>query len=483
MKDIIFTLHNRLINKEISSVELTNLYIDAINRENHSLNAFVHKNFDEALLQAQAADNAIADGNSDILCGIPMALKDNICSNGQLTTCCSKMLQEFKPYYDATAWSMLKEKGAVMLGKTNMDEFAMGNTSQSSYYGAPVNPLNPDCVTGGSSGGSASAVCGNLAPYALGSDTGGSVRQPASFCGVVGLKPTYGAVSRYGLIAYASSLDQIGVITNGVMDAAIVFDAIRGVDSHDQTTVKSNSATDKISGKIDGLRIGVIKEFFDSVGDEVRHSVENAVKSYEQSGATIVELSMPSLKKALPIYYIIACAEASSNLGRYDGLRYGYRANKYNDINEMMLKTRSEGFGDEVKRRIMLGTYVLSSGYYDAYYKKACIIRAQICAEFNNLFDKCDVLITPTAPTTAFSVDSKSKNPVDMYAEDICTVPVNIAGLPAVSIPCGVDKSGLPVGMQIIGNKFKEGTILNAAYFYQQNFDSAEEWNKGGVQL
>ena len=484
MRDLIFDLHSKLVKKELSSVELTNLYFDAINKQNENINAYVSTFYDDAINLAKIADKMISGGSADILCGIPMAIKDNICSNGQLTTCCSKMLQGFKPYYDATAWANLKSKGAVLLGKTNMDEFAMGNTSQTSVYGAPINPLNSECVTGGSSGGSAAAVCGNLAPYALGSDTGGSVRQPASFCGVVGLKPTYGSVSRYGLIAYASSLDQIGIVANGVKDAAVVFDAICGEDIHDQTTVKNDgkSTVDAINGNVKGLSIGVVKEFFDVVNSEVRSSVENAIKSYEQAGAKVVELSMPSLKKSLPVYYIIACAEASSNLGRYDGLRYGYRTSKYNDINEMMVKSRNEGFGEEVKRRIMLGAYVLSSGYYDAYYKKACLIREQISAEFNDVFEKCDVLITPTTPTTAFSVNKQSINPVDLYAEDICTVPVNIAGLPAVSIPCGRDSFGMPIGMQIIGNKFEESTILNAAYYYQQNYNVTNQY-KGGVQL
>lgn len=485
MRDIITSLHQILANKEISSVELTKKYIEAIERDNATLNAYVHTTFEDALKQAQLADEAIACGSADLLCGIPMTLKDNICSDGQLTTCCSKILEGFRPYYNATVWNKLSAKGAVMLGKTNMDEFAMGSTSETSCYGAPLNPRNINHVTGGSSGGGASAVCGNLAAYALGSDTGGSVRQPASFCGVVGLKPTYGAVSRYGLIAYGSSLDQIGVMANGVMDAAIVFDAIRGVDSHDQTSVdvKCESAAQSIGKDVKGLKIGVAREFFDGVNSEIRESVENAIKFYEAAGAEIVDISIPALKQSLPVYYIIACAEASSNLGRYDGIRYGYRAEKYDDINDMILKTRNAGFGSEVKRRIMLGTYVLSSGYFDAYYKKACLLRSQITADFEDVFSKCDLLISPTVPNTAFPLNFKGASPVDMYLSDICTVPINITGVPAISVPCGIDMSGLPIGMQLIGGKFKENTILNAAYYYQQNAACPVSEFEGGVQL
>ena len=485
MRDIICSLHQKLTSKELSSVELTKEYITAIERDNKLLNAYVHTTFEDALKQAEIADAMLSDGNSQALCGIPMALKDNICSDGQLTTCCSKMLAGFRPYYNATAWDKLLNNGAVMLGKTNMDEFAMGSTSKTSCYGAPINPRNNGVVTGGSSGGSASAVSANISPYALGSDTGGSVRQPSSFCGVVGLKPTYGAVSRYGLIAYGSSLDQIGVITNGVKDAALVFDAIKGADIHDQTSKNGGveSTYNAIGKDVKGLRIGVVKEFFNGADAEVRQSVEKAIEFYKKSGAEIIEISINSLKHSLPVYYIIACAEASSNLGRYDGIRYGYRTEKYEDINDMILKSRSEGFGSEVKRRIMLGTYVLSSGYYDAYYKKSCLIRSKIISEFDDAFNKCDVLITPTAPTTAFSVDYNSTNPVDMYCADICTVPVNIAGLPAISVPCGTDSKGLPIGMQIIGNKFREDMILNTAYFYQSNADCGVTEYDGGVAL
>ncbi len=485
MRDIIAPLHDKLAKKEFSSVELTQMYIDAIQRDNGLLNAYVHTTFEDALKDAQKADAAIASGNADLLCGIPMTLKDNICSDGQLTTCCSKILEGFRPYYNATVWDKLSSKGAVMLGKTNMDEFAMGSTSETSCYGAPLNPRNVGHVTGGSSGGGASAVCGNLAAYALGSDTGGSVRQPASFCGVVGLKPTYGAVSRYGLIAYGSSLDQIGVMANGVMDTAVVFDAIRGVDPHDQTSVAtdSKSMAQSIGKDVKGLKIGVAREFFDGVNSEIRESIEKAIKFYESEGAEIVDISIPALKQSLPVYYIIACAEASSNLGRYDGIRYGYRAEKYEDINDMILKTRNAGFGSEVKRRIMLGTYVLSSGYFDAYYKKACLLRSQITADFEVVFKNCDVLISPTVPNTAFPLNFKGASPVDMYLSDICTVPINITGVPAISVPCGTDKSGLPIGMQIIGGKFKEEVILNAAYYYQQNADCSVTEYEGGVQL
>ena len=484
MKELISMLSKRLHNKEISSVELTQKYIDAIERDNPVLNAYVHTTFEKALAGAAAADKMLSEGKGGTLCGIPMTLKDNICSDGDLTTCCSKILSGFRPYYNATVWEKLSAQGAVMLGKTNMDEFAMGSTSETSCYGAPLNPRDRGHVTGGSSGGGASAVCGGLAAYALGSDTGGSVRQPAAFCGIVGLKPTYGAVSRYGLIAYGSSLDQIGVLSNGVMDAATVFDAIRGADLHDQTSTESGQSTaSAIGGDINGLRIGVAREFFEGIDPDIKSAIEAALHFYEQNGAEIIDISVPALKQSLPVYYIIACAEASSNLGRYDGIRYGYRAEQYDDINDMMLKTRSNGFGSEVKRRIMLGTYVLSSGYFDAYYKKACLIREQITADFAEVFTKCDILVSPTAPNTAFPLNFKGSSPVDMYLSDICTVPVNITGVPAVSVPCGTDKNGLPIGMQIIGGKFAESTILNAAYFYEQYGDCPVKDYEGGVGL
>ena len=486
MRAGISELAGRLRNREISSVELTRAYIDAIEKLNPTLNAYVHLTFDTALEAAEQADRMLAEGDAPVLCGIPMALKDNICTDGLPTTCCSKILTGFKPYYDATVWEKLKRQGAVLLGKTNMDEFAMGSTSETSFYGAPLNPRNPEYVTGGSSGGSAAAVCANLAVYSLGSDTGGSIRQPASFCGVVGLKPTYGAVSRYGLIAYGSSLDQIGPLTNSVMDAAIVFDAIKGGDKRDQTSVDydyGSSLAECLDRDVKGMRIGVAEEFFSGINAEIKSKIEEAIKLFERNGAVIENIRLPALKLALPVYYIIACAEASSNLGRYDGIRYGYRISSYTSIEDMIVKTRSEGFGDEVKRRIMLGTYVLSSGYYDAYYKKACLIREEINREFDAVFEKCDVLVAPTAPNTAFPLNYKGASPVEIYLSDICTVPVNIAGVPAISVPCGEDARGLPIGMQIIGKRFDEATVLQVAHFYEQSAGKVIGDYEGGAGI
>ncbi len=486
MREIIAPLSKKLLNKEISSVELTQKYICAIENDNPKYNAYASTTFDKAIENARAADKMISDGTAFALTGIPMTLKDNICSDGDLTTCASKILTGFRPYYDATVWSKLKAQGAVMLGKTNMDEFAMGSTSETSCYGAPLNPRNVNHVTGGSSGGGASAVCANLAAYALGSDTGGSVRQPASFCGIVGLKPTYGAVSRYGLIAYGSSLDQIGVLANSVKDTAVVFETISGVDANDQTSVDFDfkGIADSL-GQTDvkGLKIGIAKEYFDGINPEIKEAIDGAVRFYEKNGAEIINISLPVLKQALPVYYIIACAEASSNLGRYDGIRYGYRPESFNDVEEMILKTRTEGFGDEVKRRIMLGTYVLSSGYYDAYYKKACLLRENLIADFDEIFNICDILIAPTAPNTAFLLNCKGASPVDMYLSDIATVPVNITGVPAISIPIKNDSKGLPIGMQIIGKKFSEKEIMSAAYFYEKNADVEVPDFEGGAKL
>lgn len=486
MKEIIAPLSKMLSSGEISSVELTEKYISAIEQDNKKYNAYVSTTFDKAIENAKAADKMIAEGKASLLTGIPMTLKDNICSDGDLTTCCSKILEGFRPYYDSTVWTKLKAQGAVMLGKTNMDEFAMGSTSETSCYGAPLNPRNTNHVTGGSSGGVASAVCANIAAYGLGSDTGGSVRQPASFCGIVGLKPTYGAVSRYGLIAYGSSLDQIGVLSNSVKDAAIVFDTISGVDSNDQTSVDfdfGNIAESLDKADIKGMKIGIAQEYFEGINGEIKDAIFEAVKFFEDNGAEIVDIKLPVLKQALPVYYIIACAEASSNLGRYDGIRYGYRPESFNDVEEMILKTRTEGFGDEVKRRIMLGTYVLSSGYYDAYYKKACLLRENIIADFEDIFNQCDIIIAPTAPNTAFPLNFKGASPVDMYLSDIATVPINITGVPAISVPVKDDSNGLPIGMQIIGKKFSEKTIMNAAYFYEKNADVQVKDFEGGVAL
>ena len=425
-----------LDSKEISAVELTEQYLDRIENSDKEINSYITVCKENALADAKKAQEVIDSGNSGAFTGLPISVKDNICTLGVKTTCASHMLDDFIPPYNATVMEKLKKDNIVMLGKTNMDEFAMGSTSETSVYGAPLNPRNTNHVTGGSSGGVAAAVCANIAAYGLGSDTGGSVRQPASFCGIVGLKPTYGAVSRYGLIAYGSSLDQIGILANSVKDTATVFDAIRGVDEHDQTSVDfdfGNISDTLGQTDIKGLKIGIAKEYFEGINEEIKDAILGAVKELEKNGAQIVDISLPVLQQALPVYYIIACAEASSNLGRYDGIRYGYRANDFNDVEEMILKTRTEGFGDEVKRRIMLGTYVLSSGYYDAYYKKACLLRQNLIADFDDIFNTCDVLIAPTAPNTAFELGFEGASPVDMYLSDIATVPINITGVPAGS--------------------------------------------------
>lgn len=459
-----------LRDKEISCTELTEKYIKSIESENKKLNAYVNITAETAMKTAKNVDEKISRGEILLpLEGIPMTLKDNISTKNIETTCCSNILKGYVPIYDATVWDILKNQNAVLLGKANMDEFAMGSSCETSCFGGALNPYSTNHVAGGSSGGAAAAVGGNIAVYGLGSDTGGSVRQPASFCGLVGLKPTYGTVSRYGLIAYASSLDQIGPITSTVEDAAIVYDAISLYDKNDATSQGSKTkTTHTLKNNIKGMKIGIAKEYFEGIRDDVRESVESAVKVYESLGAEVVSISIPQLKHALPVYYILACAEASSNLGRYDGIRYGYRTPSYNDINDMICKTRSEGFGKEVKRRIMLGTYVLSAGYYDAYYKKAQQLRGALVNAFKDAFKKCDVIISPTVPMTAFELNFTQKDPIETYMTDILTVPVNIAGLPAVSVPCGFDNKGLPIGMQIIGNSFDDAKILNAAYQYEQ---------------
>lgn len=479
MKSLLKPLSDMLKKREISSVELTRKYLKEI--ESSDLNAYVHVCGQEALAAAERADELLSRGEGSPLTGIPFALKDNICTDGIQTTCCSRILSGFKPIYDATAYKKLKDLGAPLLGKTNMDEFAMGSTSETSFFGAPKNPLDKSRVTGGSSGGSAAAVCANLAPYALGTDTGGSIRQPASFCGVVGFKPTYGAVSRYGLIAYGSSLDQIGPITRSVSDAALVFDTIKGADSMDMTSCPMGGET-YLNPEVKGLKIGVPQNFFDGLDGGVSSAVKAAIEKYVSYGAKIREISLPSLDKALPVYYILACAEASSNLGRYDGIRYGYRAENYSSLDDMVIKTRSEGFGKEVKKRIMLGTYVLSGGYIDAYYKKARILRGRITEEFDRAFEECDVIMTPSAPGTAFPVGFSEENKMATYLADICSVPVNIAGLPAISVPCG-SSGGMPVGLQIMGARFDDQKVLSAAYFAEQTpLGDVPEYT-GGVKL
>ena len=413
------------------------------------------------------------------MAGIPIGIKDNICTKGIKTTCSSKILENFISPYNATVMEKINEENMINLGKLNMDEFAMGSSPENSYFKKTKNPWDLSKVPGGSSGGSAAAVAANMVPWALGSDTGGSIRQPASFCGVVGLKPTYGLVSRYGLIAFASSLDQIGPITKDVTDSAMLLNIIAGHDEKDTTSVDipKKDYVKALTGNIKGLKIGVPKEFFgEGINEEVKKSIFETVEKYKELGAEVEEFSLDIAKYSLAAYYIIACAEASSNLGRFDGIRYTYRSPNAKTLEEIFKKSRSEGFGAEVKRRIILGTYVLSAGYYDAYYKKAQKVRTMVMNEFNKGFEKYDVIITPTSPVTAFGIGEKSNNPLEMYLADICTVSVNVAGLPAISIPCGVDSNGLPIGMQIIGKKFNEDTILNVAFSIEKEIKFREKY-------
>ena len=459
-----------LQDKKITCTELTNEYLSAVKKENENINAYVCVTEEKALETAKIVDEKIAKGEKlNPLEGIPMTLKDNISTKGIQTSCCSKILEGYKPIYNATVWDILQNQNAVLLGKTNMDEFAMGSSCETSYYGGAKNPHNTNYVAGGSSGGVASAVGANIAVYGLGSDTGGSIRQPASFCGIVGMKPTYGTVSRYGLVAYASSLDQIGPVTTTVEDCSIVYDAISSYDEKDSTSqgAKGEKTILTLKNSIKGMKIGIAREYLDGIRDDVRECIEEAIKVYESLGAEIVYFNLPALKYSLPVYYILACAEASSNLGRYDGIRYGYKTPQYKDINEMICKTRSEGFGKEVQRRILLGTYVLSAGYYDAYYKKAQNLRGSIVNAFKSAFQNCDVILAPTVPMTAFEAGKAVSDPIETYLTDICTVPINIAGLPAISIPCGFNKNGMPIGMQLIGNSFEESKILNTAWQYE----------------
>ena len=456
--------------RKLSSVELTKQYLARIEKADAQIGSYITVCPDDALAAAGKADERIAKGEATLLTGIPVGIKDNICTEGITTTCASKMLYNFVPPYDATVTKRLKNEGAVILGKLNMDEFAMGSSTESSYLKKTKNPYDLTRVPGGSSGGSAASVSADLAPYALGSDTGGSIRQPAAFCGNVGLKPTYGLVSRFGLIAFASSLDQIGSFTKDVTDCAIVLNAIAGYDKMDSTSVDADKTdyTKALGLPLKGMKIGVPKQYLESgIQTEIKEAVENAIKVYEMLGAECEECSLPLSKFALPAYYLISSAEASSNLARFDGIKYGYRAEEYHGLTDLYEITRSEGFGEEVKRRIMLGTYALSSGYYDAYYKKAQQVRGLIKRDFAACFGKYDVLLTPTTPTTAYKFGEKS-DPVAMYMGDICTVAVNIAGLPAISIPAGLDKKGMPIGIQLIANSLDERKLLTAAFAYER---------------
>ena len=459
--------------KKFTSVELTQFFLNRVKKHNPSLNAFITVDEDKSLAMAAKSDQLIQSGKKNILTGIPIAQKDIFCASDWKTTCGSKMLENFISPYNSTVIQKFNDAGAVNLGKTNMDEFAMGSSNETSYFGPVKNPWNLDYVPGGSSGGSAAAVAARLAPAATGTDTGGSIRQPASLCGFTGLKPTYGLVSRYGMIAFASSLDQAGPMAISAEDCGLMLDVMTGHDSRDSTSInrKKENYTNSLDEKIDGLRVGVPKEFFgDGLSVDVQKVIEGALKQYEKLGAKIVDVSLPNNHLAIPAYYVIAPAEASSNLSRYDGVRYGYRTKEYDDLMDMYFKTRQEGFGDEVKRRILIGTYVLSAVYFDAYYLKAQKIRRLIANDFKVAYEKCDVIMGPSAPSVAFKSGEKQEDPLAMYMQDIFTISTNLAGLPAMSIPAGfVD--GLPVGLQLIGNHFDEAKILNAAHIYQINTD------------
>ncbi len=467
-----YELSQMMKNGEVSSVEITKSVFDRIKAVEPKIDAYVTLDEENALKAAQEIDNKRSAGEElPELAGIPIGIKDNISTKGLRTTCSSKMLENYVPPFNATVMNKVYENGMVVTGKLNMDEFAMGSSTENSYFKPTRNPNDTDRIPGGSSGGSAAAVAACEAIVSLGSDTGGSIRQPASYCGVVGLKPTYGSVSRFGLVAFASSLDQIGPLGRTVRDVAMLQSVINGHDRMDATSAYRtySDLSAGLESGVSGLKIGLPKEYFGKgIDDEVKSGILNAVKALEAKGAVVKEISLPSTDYALSSYYIISSAEASSNLARYDGVRYGFRAEDYDGLIDMYEKTRSEGFGDEVKRRIMLGTFVLSSGFYDAYYKKAKLLQRRISAEFSQAFSDVDVIATPTVPTTAFRIGENTDDPLKMYATDICTVTVNIAGLPAISVPCGKDSKNLPIGLQLIGEKFTEQKLLNTAYTYEQ---------------
>ena len=467
----IFEHAEALRKKEYSSVQLTQAYLEQIDKKDKTIGAYITVTADRAIESAKAFDEGrSSDSEISPLAGIPCGIKDNMCTKGIKTTCASKMLGGYIPPYSAHVVEKLEKSGAVILGKLNMDEFAMGSTTENSAFKVCRNPLDTDRVPGGSSGGSAAAVAAREAVYTLGSDTGGSIRQPASFCGVVGMKPTYGSVSRYGLVAFASSLDQIGPITSTVLDNALVLNAIVGHDKRDATSVKRvyNDFTADIKNGVKGMKIGVPEEFFgEGISDDVRKAVLAAADTYRALGAELVSVSMPSIDYALSAYYVISSAEASSNLARFDGIRYGYRCDDYSNIDELYRKSRSEGFGSEVKKRIMLGTFALSSGYYDAYYKKALQVRSLVRKDFDEAFGKCDFIISPVAPTVAYKIGEKTGDSLQMYMGDAYSVPVNIAGIPALTLPCGIGEGGMPVGMQLIGPAFSEGLLYRAGFAFE----------------
>lgn len=471
-------LSELLKKREVSSRDLAELYFKAIEGLNPKLNCYVLKTFDRALTDADAADRRIAnDENVTALTGVPIALKDIFITEGIRTTCCSKILHNYIPPFDGTPARKLKDAGSVLLGKLNMDEFAMGASNENSCFGPVKNPWDLERVSGGSSGGSAAAVAARLCAGSLGTDTGGSIRQPASFCGLVGIKPTYGRVSRFGVVAFASSLDQVGPIARDVTDCAILLGAIAGHDSKDSTSIPTPVPDYRaaLNGSVKGKIIGIPKEYFiHGIDSEVELAVREAARALEKLGAKVEEISLPHTKYAVPCYYIIAPAEASSNLARYDGIRYGYRAKDFDDLPGLYMKSRSEGFGPEVSLRIIIGTYVLSSGYYDAYYTKAQKVRSLIKQDFVDAFKTCDAIITPTAPTPPFKIGENIDDPVKMYLSDVFTAPVNLSGLPGISVPCGFSKGGLPIGMQLIGKPLDEANILNIAYSYEQTMP----WHK-----
>ncbi len=463
--------------KEITAVEAAEAALDAIKSKEEKINGFVTVDEEGALKRAAEVQQKIEEGKlSGPLAGVPIAIKDNMCTEGLKTTCSSKILYNYIPTYSAEAVKKLEEAGAVIIGKTNMDEFAMGSTTETSAYGETKNPWNLEHVPGGSSGGSCAVVAAEEVPCALGSDTGGSIRQPSSFCGVTGIKPTYGTVSRYGLIAYGSSLDQIGPIAKDVTDCATILETISSYDKKDSTSVERDDLkfTEALVDDVKGLRIGIPRDYFgEGLDKEVKEAVLGAAKELEKKGAIVEEFDLGLVEYAIPAYYVIACAEASSNLARFDGVKYGYRTEEYTDLHNMYKKSRSEGFGPEVKRRIMLGSFVLSSGYYDAYYLKALRVKALIKKAFDDAFSKYDVILGPAAPTTAPKLGESLSNPIQMYLGDIYTISVNLAGLPGISLPCGIDSKGLPIGLQLIGDCFKEKNIIRAAYSFEQTREYA----------
>ncbi len=465
-------LGKKIKSGEVTAVEATKAALEQIKKLDGTYNCYVTVDEEAALKEAEEVQKKIEAGElTGPLAGVPVAVKDNMCTEGMLTTCSSKILYNFKPTYTAEAVLNLKKAGAVVIGKTNMDEFAMGSTTETSHFGPTKNPWNQEHVPGGSSGGSCAAVAAEECSYALGSDTGGSIRQPSSFCGVTGIKPTYGTVSRYGLIAYGSSLDQIGPVCKDVTDCATVLEAIASYDPKDSTSVKRESYdfTSALKDDVKGLKIGIPRDYFgEGLDPEVKGSILKAAKVLEEKGAILEEFDLSLVEYAIPAYYVIASAEASSNLARFDGVKYGYRTKEYNGLHNMYKKSRSEGFGPEVKRRIMLGSFVLSSGYYDAYYIKALKTKALIKQAFDRAFKKYDVILGPAAPTTAPKLGESLSDPIKMYLGDIYTISVNLAGLPGISVPCGVDSKGLPIGMQLIGDCFKEDNIIRAAYAFEQ---------------